>query len=630
MLLKQPNLDHNRAIPAGLKVLQSLPDMTFVGKLPSHQGDSLYAMSKSQFPLVAVSHSQEAPETCEEGQDCLLGLHDLANSIQENPSPLHLLDEGKHQSPLGIDPPLTHPAISDRPTQAPSSFIPSLPDSVAGLGKPFSLSIAICLLSILCYSLYKLKNRIVSKPAQNGSLTSTPEIPSTNQSDNSDQRSPVGLLPSLHSDKELPPIPLEKTDESKGTDSADEDDAEGREELEGSPSKKKRGRRKRGKKPSQRNGFELDGNQELGLDEGAIVKPGQKVKVGSLSVEDAILGKSLQSMRTWLIGIGYGSHGTVVLKGAFQGRAVAVKRLLKHFTTIATHEVALLQESDEHPNVIRYFCKEQRDNFLYIALELCPASLADLIESPAAWPDLYAGFEPKRALKQIASGLAHLHKLKIVHRDIKPQNILVSPTKPSKKKGEPIGAAPVRMLISDFGLCRKLELDESSFQQTVNHAAGSFGYRAPEVLRGEVNPNEPSVTPSSSTKSTLLDPSDANKVITPPTGQRLTRSLDIFSLGCIFYYVLTQGDHPFGSKYEREMNILNRQSCLIKLDNLGEEAHEAQSMISSMIQDDPILRRVTSIRRVSVLTALQTDSRNCHPAPLFLDSYSTIELSLRS
>ena len=201
MLLKQPNLDHNRAIPAGLKVLQSLPDITFVGKIPLHQGASLYAMSKSQFPLVAVSHSQEAPETCEEGQDCLLGLHDLENGIQEGPSPLHLLDEGKHQTPLGIDPPLTRPAISDQPEQASSSFIPSLPDSVAGLGKPVSLSIAICLLSILCYSVLKLKNRSVSKPAQNGSVTSAPEVPSTNPSDNSDQRSPVGLLPSLHSDK---------------------------------------------------------------------------------------------------------------------------------------------------------------------------------------------------------------------------------------------------------------------------------------------------------------------------------------------------------------------------------------------------------------------------------------------
>lgn len=50
--------------------------------------------------------------------------------------------------------------------------------------------------------------------------------------------------------------------------------------------------------------------------------------------------------------LGYGSHGTVVLKGTFQGRAVAVKRLLKEYVTIASHEVKLLQESDDHANVM--------------------------------------------------------------------------------------------------------------------------------------------------------------------------------------------------------------------------------------------------------------------------------------
>lgn len=55
--------------------------------------------------------------------------------------------------------------------------------------------------------------------------------------------------------------------------------------------------------------------------------------------------------------IGYGSHGTVVYKGTFDGRDVAVKRLLLDFYDVAYHEVTLLEESDDHPNVIRYYCK---------------------------------------------------------------------------------------------------------------------------------------------------------------------------------------------------------------------------------------------------------------------------------
>ncbi|GAA5889323.1 hypothetical protein JCM6882_000706 [Rhodosporidiobolus microsporus] len=287
--------------------------------------------------------------------------------------------------------------------------------------------------------------------------------------------------------------------------------------------------------------------------------------------------------------IGYGSHGTVVLRGEFQGRAVAVKRLLKDFVTIAAHEVNLLQESDDHPHVIRYFCKEQRETFLYIALELCPASLFDLIDQPAAFPDLVGQLDPKKALKQITSGLRHLHSLKIVHRDIKPQNILVS----TAKRGR--GQGGLRMLISDFGLCKKLDVDESSFQQTVNHAAGSFGYRAPEVLRGLVDPNEAAnggagpMSPSASIGSggstnTLAGSSNGGS--TDPS-MRLTRSIDVFSLGCIFYYVLTRGEHPFGGRYEREMNILQGKVSLERLDGLGEEAVEVQDLIARMVATDP-------------------------------------------
>ena len=281
---------------------------------------------------------------------------------------------------------------------------------------------------------------------------------------------------------------------------------------------------------------------------------------------------------------GYGSHGTVVLRGEFQGRAVAVKRLLKDFVTIATHEVNLLQESDDHPHVIRYFCKEQRDTFLYIALELCPASLFDLIDQPATYPELVAQLDPKKALKQIASGLRHLHSLKIVHRDIKPQNILVS----TAKRGQP----GLRMLISDFGLCKKLDVDESSFQQTMNHAAGSFGYRAPEVLRGLVDPNETAngasglASLSGSTGSGGSSSTLAGVTSTDPS-MRLTRSIDIFSLGCIFYFLLTGGEHPFGGRYEREMNILQGKASLDRLDGLGEEAVEVQDLILRMVATDP-------------------------------------------
>lgn len=155
--------------------------------------------------------------------------------------------------------------------------------------------------------------------------------------------------------------------------------------------------------------------------------------------------------------LGFGSHGTMVYKGIFGGRDVAVKRMLLEFYEIASHEVGLLQESDDHPNVIRYFDKESAGEFLYIALELCPASLADVIERPASFPSLLgtSSSETLGVLKQITAGVQYLHSLKIVHRDIKPQNILVSA--PKLVPANPSASQPPRLLISDFGLCKKLE-----------------------------------------------------------------------------------------------------------------------------------------------------------------------------
>lgn len=119
--------------------------------------------------------------------------------------------------------------------------------------------------------------------------------------------------------------------------------------------------------------------------------------------------------------LGYGSHGTVVLKGTWGSRPVAVKRLLSDFTRLASQEVKLLQASDDHPNVIRYYCQEKRDNFLYIALDLCQASLADLMESPDRYREMASGLDRKRAMREITRGVEHLHGMKIIHRDIKPQ-----------------------------------------------------------------------------------------------------------------------------------------------------------------------------------------------------------------
>lgn len=65
-------------------------------------------------------------------------------------------------------------------------------------------------------------------------------------------------------------------------------------------------------------------------------------------------------------------------RGQFDNRSVAVKRILPECFSFADREVQLLRESDEHPNVIRYFCTERDRQFQYIAIELCAATLQEV------------------------------------------------------------------------------------------------------------------------------------------------------------------------------------------------------------------------------------------------------------
>jgi serine/threonine-protein kinase/endoribonuclease IRE1 len=63
--------------------------------------------------------------------------------------------------------------------------------------------------------------------------------------------------------------------------------------------------------------------------------------------------------------------------------------------------------------------------------------------------------------------------------------------------------------------------------------------------------------------------------------------VDVFALGCLYYYCLTSGDHPYGDKYEREVNIIKDLKKLDGLSGLGEEGVEAAHLITQMLAPEP-------------------------------------------
>lgn len=266
--------------------------------------------------------------------------------------------------------------------------------------------------------------------------------------------------------------------------------------------------------------------------------------------------------------LGRGCDGTCVFKGFFDNREVAVKRLLPDCFSLADREVELLKDADMHPNVIRYFCTETDSQFRYIALELCNANLTDFVEKKI---DL--DLDARIILQQAMNGLKHLHTLNIVHRDIKPQNVLLAFStnvgtasqiglhNVGDHAQEMVEPSRIRVLISDFGLCKKVNPGRVSVTRHTG-LIGTEGWIAPELIvaqrKGET--------------------------------AKVNKAMDIFSSGCVFYYVLSGGRHPFGDDFSRQANIVYNKTyfeILEKESEYDQECMLALHLIRQMLAAEP-------------------------------------------
>ncbi|XP_067864803.1 cyclin-dependent kinase 6 isoform X2 [Heterodontus francisci] len=173
--------------------------------------------------------------------------------------------------------------------------------------------------------------------------------------------------------------------------------------------------------------------------------------------------------------IGEGAYGKVykARDRNNEGRFVALKKVRVQtgeegmpFSTI--REVAVLRqlESFEHPNVVRLFdvctvSRTDRETKLTLVFEHVDQDLTTYLEKapePGVPPETI-----KDMMFQLMRGLDFLHSHRVVHRDLKPQNILVT------SRGQ--------IKLADFGLARIY-----SFQMALTSVVVTLWYRAPEVL----------------------------------------------------------------------------------------------------------------------------------------------------
>jgi len=215
--------------------------------------------------------------------------------------------------------------------------------------------------------------------------------------------------------------------------------------------------------------------------------------------------------------IGEGTYG-IVYKGQEKktGRFVAMKKIRlesedEGVPSTAIREISMLREL-QHPNIVQLMEVIMEENKLYLIFEFLSMDLKrylDTCAGPAFNTQMVKSF-----LYQICQGICFCHQRRVLHRDLKPQNLLVDVSTNSIK-------------VADFGLARAIGIPIRAY----THEIVTLWCRAPEVLLGSM---------------------------------RYSTGVDIWSIGCIFAEIarkrpLFQGDSEIDQLF-RVFRILSTPS----------------------------------------------------------------------
>lgn len=186
----------------------------------------------------------------------------------------------------------------------------------------------------------------------------------------------------------------------------------------------------------------------------------------------------------------------------------------------------------QHPNAIVVFDITEHDGDPCLVMEYLPShSLSELLAERRTFPVA----EAARICEQVASALVAAHQAGIVHRDVKPGNILIDETGVAK--------------LTDFGISRAhgdLTLTQTGL------VGGTPAYIAPELARG-------------------ADP---------------TPTSDVFALGATLYHAI-EGESPYGNNPNQLALLHTAASGKI---NPPRHAGAATAMLMAMLQPDPAER----------------------------------------
>ncbi|CAI5746481.1 unnamed protein product [Peronospora destructor] len=167
--------------------------------------------------------------------------------------------------------------------------------------------------------------------------------------------------------------------------------------------------------------------------------------------------------------VGEGTYGIVYkARELSTGRIVALKKIRlepdeEGIPSTAMREISLLKELSSHPNIVYLYDAVYQKNKLYLVFEFVEQDLKRCLEKLPARMEV---FQVKSYLYQLLAGIAFCHANRVLHRDLKPQNLLID------QYGN--------LKLGDFGLAREYGVPLRRY----THEVVTLWYRAPEVLLG--------------------------------------------------------------------------------------------------------------------------------------------------
>lgn len=223
-------------------------------------------------------------------------------------------------------------------------------------------------------------------------------------------------------------------------------------------------------------------------------------------------------------------------------RNVAVKMILSENTSREKTEKMLKRFNREaktlaglsHPNIVKVLDYGEYENMPFIVMEfISGGALKARMGSPIPHAEAAALLVP------VARALQYAHQQKIVHRDVKPENILINDS------GQP--------MLSDFGILKFVDVEESQGLTGTGKIVGTPAYMSPEQIRG----------------------------------REIDGRSDVYSLGIVFFEMVT-GRKPYNANTPIELSMQHLHDPIPKArQSVRDLPHEVDQVISKAIAKNP-------------------------------------------